>query len=89
MSRPGRWHCALGSTLSARACRQTLTGPRPPAGREIDLGGIDEEYAVDCVYELLAAQFPGPLLVNFGGDLQGADAEAFLAAEGLKYRCLR
>lgn len=45
-----------------------------PEGMEIDLGGIGKEYAVDRVYALLAAQFPGPLLVNFGGDLRASAA---------------
>ncbi|WP_430460712.1 FAD:protein FMN transferase [Thalassolituus sp. LLYu03] len=39
-------------------------------GMEIDLGGIGKEYAVDKVFALLAAQFAGALLVNFGGDLR-------------------
>lgn len=45
-----------------------------PAGMEIDLGGLGKEYAVDRVYDLLAAQFDGALLVNFGGDLRASRA---------------
>ncbi len=37
---------------------------------EIDLGGIGKEYAVDRVFELIARQFDGAFLVNFGGDLR-------------------
>jgi len=33
-------------------------------------GGIGKEYAVDRAYDLLAAQYAGPFLVNFGGDLR-------------------
>ncbi len=40
-----------------------------PAGMEIDLGGIGKEYAVDRASNLIAAQFPDPFVVNFGGDL--------------------
>ena len=40
-----------------------------PAGMEIDFGGIGKEYAVDRVLGLVAARFPGAVLVNFGGDL--------------------
>jgi thiamine biosynthesis lipoprotein len=40
-----------------------------PAGMEIDLGGIGKEYAVDRAANLIAAQFPDPFVVNFGGDL--------------------
>jgi FAD:protein FMN transferase len=41
-----------------------------PAGMEIDLGGIGKEYAVDKVFGLIASQFSGAFLVNFGGDLR-------------------
>ncbi len=41
-----------------------------PAGMEIDFGGIGKEYAVDRVYDLIAARHRGPFLVNFGGDLR-------------------
>lgn len=41
-----------------------------PAGMEIDLGGIGKEYAVDRCFELVAAQFDGAFLINFGGDLR-------------------
>ena len=41
-----------------------------PAGMELDFGGIGKEYAVDRVYELLAARDPAPFLINFGGDLR-------------------
>jgi FAD:protein FMN transferase len=42
---------------------------RLPAGMEIDFGGIGKEYAVDRVLALVAEQFAGAVLVNFGGDL--------------------
>jgi FAD:protein FMN transferase len=45
-----------------------------PEGMEIDLGGLGKEYAVDRVYGLIAAQFHGALLVNFGGDLRASRA---------------
>ena len=41
-----------------------------PAGMELDFGGIGKEYAVDRVFDLLAARDPAPFLVNFGGDLR-------------------
>jgi len=41
-----------------------------PAGMELDFGGIGKEYAVDRVYDLLAARNWTPFLVNFGGDLR-------------------
>lgn len=41
-----------------------------PPGMEIDLGGIGKEYAVDKVFEWLAAHTNFALLVNFGGDLR-------------------
>jgi thiamine biosynthesis lipoprotein len=41
-----------------------------PMGMELDFGGFGKEYAVDRIYELLAAQRPGPFLVNLGGDLR-------------------
>jgi len=41
-----------------------------PAGMELDFGGIGKEYAVDRVYELLAARDSAPFLINFGGDLR-------------------
>jgi thiamine biosynthesis lipoprotein len=41
-----------------------------PADMELDFGGIGKEYAVDRAYDLLAAQYAGPFLVNFGGDLR-------------------
>jgi FAD:protein FMN transferase len=40
-----------------------------PAGMEIDFGGIGKEYAVDCVLQIVANEFSGAALVNFGGDL--------------------
>jgi thiamine biosynthesis lipoprotein len=36
---------------------------------ELDLGGIGKEYAVDCALALVARQFDGAALVNFGGDI--------------------
>jgi thiamine biosynthesis lipoprotein len=39
------------------------------AGMEIDLGGLGKEYAVDRTLDLLRADSPAALLVNFGGDL--------------------
>ena len=39
------------------------------AGMEIDFGGIGKEYAVDRAAGLVAAEFEGSCLVNFGGDL--------------------
>lgn len=45
-------------------------------GMEIDLGGIGKEYAVDKVFNLLAEQFSGALLVNFGGDLRARGPRA-------------
>ena len=47
-----------------------------PAGMELDFGGIGKEYAVDRVLGLLALQFGGALLVNFGGDLAANQAPA-------------
>lgn len=41
-----------------------------PDGMELDLGGIGKEYAVDQVFQCLAAHTDAPLLVNFGGDLR-------------------
>jgi thiamine biosynthesis lipoprotein len=41
-----------------------------PSGMEIDFGGIGKEYAVDRVYDLIAARYRRPFLVNFGGDLR-------------------
>ena len=41
-----------------------------PAGMEIDLGGIGKEYAVDRCFDLVAQQFDGAFLINFGGDLR-------------------
>ena len=41
-----------------------------PAGMELDFGGIGKEYAVDRVYDLVAARHSAPFLVNFGGDLR-------------------
>ena len=51
--------------------RLTWTGSAltVPAGMEIDFGGIGKEYAVDRALALAAADFPGAVLVNFGGDL--------------------
>jgi FAD:protein FMN transferase len=40
-----------------------------PAGMELDLGGIGKEYAVDRALALVAGQFDGAALVNFGGDI--------------------
>lgn len=40
-----------------------------PAGMEIDFGGIAKEYAVDKTAQLLHAQTPASLVVNYGGDL--------------------
>lgn len=40
-----------------------------PADMEIDFGGFGKEYAVDRVLLMIAAQFAGAVLVNFGGDL--------------------
>jgi len=39
------------------------------AGMEIDFGGIGKEYAVDRSAGLVAAEFEGSCLINFGGDL--------------------
>jgi thiamine biosynthesis lipoprotein len=43
-----------------------------PIGMELDFGGIGKEYAVDRVYDLLAARSAGSFLVNFGGDLRAS-----------------
>jgi thiamine biosynthesis lipoprotein len=40
-----------------------------PAGMELDFGGIGKEYAVDRVLTLVASNFDGAALVNFGGDM--------------------
>jgi thiamine biosynthesis lipoprotein len=40
-----------------------------PPGMEVDFGGFGKEYAVDRVLAILCRQFPGAVLVNFGGDL--------------------
>jgi thiamine biosynthesis lipoprotein len=37
---------------------------------ELDFGGFGKEYAVDRVYDLLAARRAGSFLVNLGGDLR-------------------
>jgi thiamine biosynthesis lipoprotein len=47
-----------------------------PDGMEIDFGGIGKEYAVDRVYDQIAARYHGPFLVNFGGDLRANRAPA-------------
>ena len=47
-----------------------------PAGMEIDFGGFGKEYAVDRVLALIATQFKGAALVNFGGDLAANGAPA-------------
>jgi thiamine biosynthesis lipoprotein len=41
-----------------------------PAGMELDFGGIGKEYAVDRAYDLMAARWAAPFLINFGGDLR-------------------
>jgi thiamine biosynthesis lipoprotein len=41
-----------------------------PVGMELDFGGFGKEYAVDRVYDLLAARRAGSFLVNLGGDLR-------------------
>jgi FAD:protein FMN transferase len=41
-----------------------------PVGMELDFGGFGKEYAVDRIYELLAARRTGSFLVNLGGDLR-------------------
>jgi thiamine biosynthesis lipoprotein len=41
-----------------------------PEGMELDFGGIGKEYAVDRVYDLLAARDGTAFLINFGGDLR-------------------
>jgi thiamine biosynthesis lipoprotein len=41
-----------------------------PAGMELDFGGIGKEYAVDRAYDLAAARWSAPFLINFGGDLR-------------------
>lgn len=45
-------------------------------GMEIDLGGIGKEYAVDRVFDLLAAQTSVAMLINFGGDLRARGPRA-------------
>ena len=50
--------------------RLTDTSITLPAGMEIDLGGIGKEYAVDCVFNLLAEETEASFLINFGGDLR-------------------
>jgi FAD:protein FMN transferase len=47
-----------------------------PAGMEIDFGGFGKEYAVDRVLAIVAGQFSGAALVNFGGDLAANRAPA-------------
>jgi FAD:protein FMN transferase len=41
-----------------------------PLGMELDFGGIGKEYAVDSAYAIVAANWDGPFLINFGGDLR-------------------
>jgi thiamine biosynthesis lipoprotein len=41
-----------------------------PVGMELDFGGLGKEYAVDRVFQLIAARTREPFLVNFGGDLR-------------------
>jgi FAD:protein FMN transferase len=43
---------------------------KPPAGMEVDFGGVGKEYAVDRAYELLATRHSAPFLINSGGDLR-------------------
>lgn len=43
-----------------------------PVGMELDLCGIGRRYAVDRVFELLAARSKSPFLVNFGGDMRAS-----------------
>lgn len=43
-------------------------------GMQLDFGGIGKEYAVDRALALLQAEFVGPLLVNFGGDIAAGAA---------------
>jgi thiamine biosynthesis lipoprotein len=43
-----------------------------PPGMELDFGGIGKEYAVDSAYGILAAEWSGPFLINFGGDLRAS-----------------
>lgn len=45
-------------------------------GMEIDLGGIGKEYAVDRVFDLLAAHCTVAMLINFGGDLRARGPRA-------------
>ena len=45
-----------------------------PQGMELDFGGIGKEYAVDRALALVAAQFEGAVLVNFGGDIAANQA---------------
>ena len=42
----------------------------PIPGMALDLGGIGKEYAVDRIFEMVAARGVRDLLVNFGGDLR-------------------
>jgi FAD:protein FMN transferase len=41
-----------------------------PHKMELDFGGFGKEYAVDRAYALLAGQYHGVFLINFGGDLR-------------------
>jgi thiamine biosynthesis lipoprotein len=41
-----------------------------PHRMELDFGGFGKEYAVDRAYALLAEQYHGVFLINFGGDLR-------------------
>jgi thiamine biosynthesis lipoprotein len=45
-----------------------------PQGMELDFGGIGKEYAVDRALALVAAEFDGAVLVNFGGDIAANQA---------------
>lgn len=47
-----------------------------PPGMELDFGGIGKEYAVDCALALVAREFDGAMLVNFGGDIAANAAPA-------------
>jgi thiamine biosynthesis lipoprotein len=49
---------------------------RVPIGMELDFGGIGKEYAVDRALALVASQFEGAVLVNFGGDMAANRAPA-------------
>jgi FAD:protein FMN transferase len=60
---------ALRARVGFDRLQWSAAGLAVPEGMEIDFGGIGKEYAVDRTLGLVAAQYAGAVLVNFGGDI--------------------